>query len=127
MAKMPKVLTIDDEKEFTNLIDSYFSPRGYQVLVANEGTAGLSIVKKDNPEICLIDIKMPGVHGDEVLREILKRNPKIKCIMITASEGEGKERAKLIEMGAYTCFDKPLTSLKDLESKIKEALNERTS
>ena len=122
MAKPAKVLTIDDEKEFTNLIDSYFSPRGYTVLIANEGTVGLSIAKKENPDVCLIDIKMPGMHGDEVLKEVLKHNPKIKCIMITASEGEGKERAKLIEMGAYACFDKPLTSLKDLENNIREAL-----
>lgn len=122
MGRMTKVLTIDDEKEFTRLIESYLSPRGYQVLVANEGTTGLSIAKKENPDVCLIDIKMPGIHGDEVLKEVLKHNPKIKCIMITASEGEGKERAKFIEMGAYACFDKPLTSLKDLESKIKEAL-----
>ena len=122
MTKPAKVLTIDDEREFTNLIDSYFTLRGYTVLIANEGTAGLLIAKKENPDICLIDIKMPGMHGDEVLKEVLKHNSKIKCIMITASEGEGKERAKLIEMGAYTCFDKPLTSLKDLENKMREAL-----
>lgn len=124
MSKLPKLLSIDDEKEFTNLIYSYFSLRGYQVLVANDGAAGLLIAKKENPDICLIDLKMPGLHGDEVLKEIIEFNPEIKCIMITASEGEGKSRAHLIEMGAYTCFDKPLTSLKDLEKKIKEALKE---
>jgi DNA-binding response OmpR family regulator len=119
---MPKILTIDDEREFTNLITGYFTPRGYQVFVANRGDDGVSIAQKESPEICLIDLKMPGIHGDEVLKKILGMNPKTKCIMITASEGEGKTRSKLIEMGAYTCFDKPLTSLKDLEQKIKEAL-----
>ena len=119
---IPKVLTIDDEVEFTNLISSYLSPRGYKVFVANDGTAGLAIAKKEKPDVCLIDMKMPGMHGDEVMKEILALNPKAKCIMITASEGEGKMRSDLMEMGAYTCFDKPLTSLKDLERKIKEAL-----
>ncbi len=122
MIKEPKLLSIDDEVEFTNLIESYFSPRGYKVFVANEGATGLTIVKNENPDICLIDLKMPGLHGDEVLKEILKYNPKAKCIMITASEGEGKTRAHLLEIGAYTCFDKPLSSLKDLEKKMKEAL-----
>ena len=118
----PKILTIDDEVEFTHLIESYLSPRGYQVFVANEGTTGLAIAKKEKPDVCLIDMKMPGIHGDEVMKEILKLYPKTRCIMITASEGEGKMRSDLMQMGAYTCFDKPLSSLKDLESKINEAL-----
>lgn len=119
---MVKLLTIDDEVEFTGLINNFFGARGFQVLMANDGEAGLKLARAEKPQVCLIDLKMPGLHGDEVLREILLDNPKAKCIMITASEGEGKTRAKLIEMGAYTCFDKPLTSLKDLEAKIKEAL-----
>ena len=117
-----KILTIDDEIEFTNLIQSYFGPRGYEVLAANDGKVGLALAKTLNPEICLIDLKMPGLHGDEVLREILLYKPSIKCIMVTASEGEGKSRERLVTMGAYCCFDKPITSLKKLEAKIKEAL-----
>ena len=119
---MPSILTIDDEAEFTGLIQNYFGARGYEVFIANHGDVGLRIAKEKKPDVCLIDLKMPGMHGDEVLKEILLDQPDSKCIMITASEGEGKSRAHLIEMGAYTCFDKPLTSLKDLEKKIKEAL-----
>ena len=119
---MTKILTIDDETEFTNLIQSYFGPRGYDVSVANDGAVGLALAKKESPDVCLIDLKMPGLHGDEVLREILLHKPDTKCIMITASEGEGKTRDKLIAMGAYTCFDKPITSLRHLENTIKEAM-----
>jgi len=119
---MPKILTIDDEIEFTNLIQGYFGARGFEVHVANAGDTGLKAAKEIRPDICLIDLKMPGIHGDEVLREILSMDPKIKCIMITASEGEGKSRQNLIEMGAYACFDKPITSLRDLEKTVKEAL-----
>ena len=119
---MTRLLTIDDEKEFTNLIQGYFGSRGYQVMTANTGEIGLKIAKEQKPDVCMIDLKMPGMHGDEVLRELLKIYPDIKCIMITASEGEGKTRSHLIEFGAFACFDKPITSLRDLESKIKEAL-----
>ena len=119
---MPLLLTIDDEVEFTSLIQGYFGSRGFQVIVANEGEKGLKLAKEKKPDICLVDLKMPGIHGDEVLKEILKIYPGTKCIMITASEGEGKTRANLIKLGAYACFDKPLTSLRDLENKIKEAL-----
>ncbi|HXV18739.1 MAG TPA: response regulator [Candidatus Omnitrophota bacterium] len=119
---MHKLLTIDDEVEFTNLIQNYFGPRGYQVIVANKGDEGLKLAASEKPDVCLIDLKMPGMHGDEVLKNILSKEPKAKCIMITASEGEEKVRTHLMSLGAYTCFDKPITSLKDLESKIKEAL-----
>ena len=122
---MTKLLTIDDETEFTCIIESYFGVRGYEVFTANRGDEGLKIFRAERPQICLIDLKMPGLHGDEVLREILFEAPATKCIMITASEGQGKTRAKLIEMGAYTCFDKPLSSLKDLEQKIREAVETR--
>ena len=119
---MTKLLTIDDETEFTSIIQSYFGVRGFEVFIANRGDEGLEIFRTEKPQVCLIDLRMPGLHGDEVLREILLEAPSTKCIMITASEGEGKTRAKLIEMGAYTCFDKPLSSLRDLEQKIREAL-----
>jgi len=119
---MPKILTIDDEREFTGLIANYFGARGFEMHIANEGTEGLRIAKTEKPEVCLIDVKMPGIHGDEVLKEILTMNPQAKCIMISASEGEGKMRTKLLQLGAFAFFDKPLTSLKDLENKIKEAL-----
>lgn len=119
---MVKILAIDDEVEFTNLLSSYFGTRGYQVFVAGTGDEGLRIAEAEKPQVCLIDLKMPGMHGDEVLQKILASNPGTKCIMVTASEGEGKMSTNLIKMGAYTCFDKPLTSLKDLEDKIKEAV-----
>ena len=118
-----KILTIDDEREFTSLISNYFSPRGYLVFIAHEGETGLAVAKKELPDVCLIDVKMPGKHGDEVLKEILQFHPGTKCIMITASEGEGKTRAKLLELGAYQCFDKPISSLKVLEHTIQEALS----
>ncbi len=119
---MPLLLTIDDETEFTNLIQGYFGARGFSVLIANAGDSGLKMAKEKKPDLCLIDLKMPGIHGDEVLKEILAMNPKTKCIMITASEGEGKTRESLLKLGAYACFDKPITSLRDLEDTIKKAL-----
>ena len=119
---MPKILTIDDEVEFTNLIQGYLGARGFEVFVANNGATGLKIAREKNPDLCLIDLKMPGIHGDEVMKEILSMNPKIKCIMITASEGEGKTRETLLQMGAYTCFDKPITSLRLLEDTVRKAL-----
>lgn len=119
---MPKLLAIDDEVEFTNLITNYFGPRGFEVYTANAGDIGLKVAKANKPDVCLIDLKMPGLHGDEVMKEILLMYPEVKCIMITASEGEGKTRQHLMDLGAFTCYDKPITSLRDLEDTVKRAL-----
>lgn len=121
---MIKILTVDDEKEFTDMIKNYFEPRGYNVLIAAEGAKAVEMARAEKPEIALIDLKMPGMHGDQVMAEVEKVSPDTISIMITASEGELQNREKLLRMGAYECFDKPLTSLKDLEEKIKEALGE---
>ncbi len=120
---MTKLLTIDDEIEFTSLIKGYFSLRGFEVYVANKGDEGLRLFIKERPQVCLIDLKMPGMHGDDVLREIMLIDPSTKCIMITASEGQGKTRKMLKEQGAFSCFDKPITSLVNLEQEIREALS----
>ena len=119
---MATLVVIDDEREFTAFIDGYFSARGYKVFIANDSAKGLEMVWTHKPEVCLLDLKMPGLHGDELLKEILAKQPQTKCIMITASEGEGKTREKLLSLGASACFDKPITSLRDLEAKVKEAL-----
>ena len=119
---MPKLLTIDDEKEFTVFIRSYFEPRGYEVFTAQEGDTGIRIAVEQQPDIALIDLKMPGKHGDVVMQEVFRVSPKTQAIMITASEGFGKTRERLLSSGAFACFDKPLSSLKDLELKIKEAM-----
>lgn len=120
---MFKLLTIDDEPGFTTFIRSYFEPRGYHVFTAAEGDTGIRIGAEEQPDVALIDLRMPGKHGDEVMREIRKASPNTQCIMITASEGQGKTRERLLAEGAFACFDKPLSSLKDLETKIKEALS----
>lgn len=121
---MPKLLSIDDEKEFCDFIRSYFSPRGYQVFTAHEGDSGIEIARKELPDIALIDLKMPGKHGDVVMSEVKQVSPATRIIMITASEGFGKTRERLLSIGAFACFDKPLTSLRDLEIKIKEAMSD---
>ncbi len=120
---MKKLLTIDDESDFTDLIAGYFGQRGYKVFKANSGEAGLVIAKKEKPDICLIDIKMPGMHGDEVLKEILLFRPDAKCIVIAASEGQGKTRSHMLALGAVAYFEKPLHSLRDLEKTIERAIS----
>ena len=118
----PKLVAIDDEVEFTKTIDQFFSARGYEVHVALTGTSGLELVDYHLPQVVLVDLKLPGMDGDELLQHIRRTHPDIKVIIITAYNDGGKTRDRLLSLGAFAHFDKPLSSLRDLAEAVKQAL-----
>ena len=122
MAKA-KLVAIDDEVEFTKTIDHFFSARGYEVHVAMTGISGLELVNYHEPDVVLVDLKLPGMDGDELLQRVRKDHPKTKVIVITAYNDGGKTRDRLLGLGAFAHFDKPLSSLRDLAQTIQGALN----
>lgn len=120
--KKGKILTIDDEADFVAVIKNYFSLRGYEVFTALRGVTGLEIVQREKPDVVFIDLKLPGIDGDQVLREIQKVNPKAKAIMITAFKDEGQTREKFLKAGIYAYFEKPIASFKELEEVVDKAV-----
>ena len=121
----PKILAIDDEVDFVEMIKNYFSLRGYDVFTALRGVAGLDIIEKEKPEVVLIDLKMPGIDGDQVLRQMKKIHPKGKAIMLTAFKDEGQTEKKFLDMGVFAYFEKPIPSMKELENVIEKAVSMR--
>ena len=118
----PRIVAIDDEVEFTKTIDQFFSARGYEVHVALTGTSGVELVDYHNPDVVLVDLKLPGMDGDVILTHIRRTHPKIQVIVITAYNDGGKTRERLLSLGAFAHFDKPLSSLRDLAETVKQAL-----
>jgi len=117
----PTIVAIDDEAEFIDVLKSYFTLRGYDIDVAIRGAKGIEIVKEKKPNVVLMDLKMPGIDGDEVLTLLKSMNPSPKVIFITAYDDGGKTKARLLKMGAYAYFDKPISSLRTLEETINNA------
>ena len=117
----PKLVAIDDEVEFTKTLDQFFSARGYEVHVALTGTSGLELVDYHEPQVVLVDLKLPGMDGDELLSRVRQKHPAIKVIVITAYNDGGKTRDRLLALGAFAHFDKPLSSLRDLFDTVKKA------
>ena len=118
----PTLVAIDDEMEFTKTVDQFFAARGYEVHVALTGTSGLELVHYHQPQVVLVDLKLPGMDGDQLLQEIRKTHPQIRVIVITAYNDGGKTRDRLLAAGAFAHFDKPLSSLRDLAETVKRAL-----
>ena len=118
----PRLVAIDDEIEFTKTIDQFFSVRGYEVHVALTGTSGLELVEYHQPDVVLVDLKLPGMDGDEILQRIRATHPRTRVIIITAYNDGGTTRDRLLRAGAYAHFDKPLSSLRDLALTVQRAL-----
>ena len=119
--KKPIIVAIDDEQEFINMFNDYFEIRGYEIYTAIKGVKGIELIKEKKPDVVILDLKMPGISGDEVLALLKKIQPNAKVIFVTAYEDGGKTKAKMLKAGAYAYLDKPLPSLKVLEETINEA------
>ena len=104
---MAKILVIDDDQDTCDFLQDFFQQRKCQVLTANSGEKGLSVLKKEKPDIVLLDIKMPGMNGLDVLKAIKAFDSKIKVIVVTvAAESDVRQKAK--ELGADDFIKKPL-------------------
>jgi DNA-binding response OmpR family regulator len=113
---MVKLLIVDDDIPTCDFLNRYLGKRNYEVFTANDGESALSIVKEKQPNIVLLDIKMPGLSGITVLQKIKDIDKKSKVIMMTAVKDE--EMVKLaMEYGASDYITKPF-SLEYLETEV---------
>lgn len=104
---MPKILVVDDEGAVRQLVCDFLQLKGYQTLQAVDGQHALQVIRKENPDLVLLDILMPQMNGLEALRQIKKEFPNTVVVMITALHQE--ETAKeAIELGAYDYMIKPV-------------------
>lgn len=106
---MIKLLIVDDEPGLCSLLKKQFSSIGFTVLTAINGQEALSAARKEKPKVVLLDIKMLGVSGFEVLKEMKEMDKKIKVIMVTALSDE-KTRKKALSLGADEFITKPYES-----------------
>lgn len=120
----PVIVAIDDEVEFSTMLHEYFELRGYEISIANKGVTGIELIKEKKPDILILDLKMPGISGDEVLELTKRMQPNAKVIFVTAYDDGGKTKALLLSKGAYAYLDKPLPSIRLLEEAIVNAYSE---
>lgn len=118
----PTLVIIDDESEFVKTVNNFFVARGYEVHTAMTGTSGVELIDAKLPHVVLVDLKLSGMDGDEVLKYVRRNHPDIKVIMMTAYNDGGKTRERLLRLGAHAHFDKPLSSLRELSVAVKEAV-----
>ena len=83
MAEVIKVLVVDDEERFRNTLGKLLTAQGMTVTVADCGASAIEILKREPHDIVLLDVKMPGMSGQETLVELKKVDPDIEVIILT--------------------------------------------
>lgn len=114
-----KILIVEDEKAMRNLLETELSRSGYKVTVAVDGMEGLTKYSEEAFNVVLLDVKMPGMNGVEVLRQMRNLSNLPEIIMFTG-HGEIETAVECIKLGAYDYITKPV-KLDELELVIIKA------
>jgi DNA-binding NtrC family response regulator len=117
------ILVIDDEKNIRTGLQAALELDGYEVLLAEDGTTGLSLALNNEVDLVITDLRMPGVSGEEVLRRITTETPGIPVIVLTG-HGTVENAVEAMRSGAYDFLTKPL-NLDRLSLLVKRALQSR--
>ncbi len=120
-ARVPTILIIDDEVNIRKALGRQLSRQGYQVLESGSGEEGLAIVKEQDVDLALVDLRMPGLSGQEVLTEMQANHPRVVCILITA-HGSAQAAFLALNAGAYDYFEKPIMDQQRFFQVIRKAL-----
>ncbi len=115
-----KILVVDDEDSIRTSLAGILEDEGFRVMHANDGITALDVLRRDLPDLVLLDIWMPRVDGIETLRKIKELYPSLVVIMMSG-HGTIETAVKSTKMGAYDFIEKPL-SLEKLLVCVRNAL-----
>jgi len=117
-----KILVVDDEILICELLDEFLSMIGYQVTTTTKGQEAISKFEEINPDVVMLDIKMPKITGIEVLRKIKEINSDTIVIMLSAF-GDSNIVRESLQIGANYYMEKPidLEGLKNILVTLQES------
>ncbi len=125
-----KVLLVDDEREFAQTLSERLLMRDMGSAIAYDGESALDMVSRDEPEVMILDLKMPGIDGIEVLKRVKKSHPNIEVIILTG-HGTDKDRKTCMSLGAFAYLEKPVDidvlaeTLKKANDKINREMKKK--
>jgi len=122
MAKKSSILVVDDEEALRTVLSSELTNEGYDVRAAADGDEAVSDLEKHTYDLVLLDIKMPRMHGFEVLKHVKQKHPNTKVVMLTGF-ADLKNAIESKKLGADDFVSKPY-DLVDLLTTIERVLSE---
>jgi DNA-binding response OmpR family regulator len=122
---MKKILYIEDDPDLQKTLGDLLKSEGYEVVLALDGEIGLKLAKTERPDLILLDLILPKVHGFEVLKTLKKEEETKDIPVVTLTNLEGTEDVvKAIELGATAYLVKAQYTPKDVLEKIKKILGD---
>lgn len=118
-AQKPKLLVVEDDLILLETLEYNLVAEGYRVLTASDGLAALEVARKEQPDLVVLDVMLPGLDGFEVCR-ILCRETAIPILMLTARVSE-TDRVVGLEVGADDYLTKPF-SMREFLARVKALL-----
>ncbi|HZV06018.1 MAG TPA: response regulator [Gemmataceae bacterium] len=124
---MPKVLLVEDNEENRDALSRHLRRRGYQVLIAVDGTEGIDVARAETPDLILMDMSLPVLDGWQATRQ-LKTAPEMRGIPIIAltAHAMAGDREKALEAGCDDYDTKPI-DFPRLLAKIETVLAKKSS
>jgi len=119
-----KLLLVDDEERFLSTTQKLLLKAGHEVLTSTNGTEALGLLRQHHIDVVILDVKMPGMDGIAILREIKKSFPLVEVIMLTG-HATVESAIEGLKLGALDYLMKP-TSIEDLIRKSEEAFEKRS-
>ena len=123
MSGQANILVIDDEETMRDSCRQTLSRDGSRVAVAEDGSRGLAMLKKESFDLVILDLKMPGLSGMEVLKKIKEEDPEVVVVVITGY-ATVESAVEAMKIGAYDFIPKPFTP-ESLRAIVKRALDKR--
>ena len=118
------ILIIEDEQKINDILAFSLGKDGYKTLSAFDGVKGLEMALKENPDLILLDVMLPGMDGFEVCRKVREKS-QVPIIMLTAREDE-VDKVLGLELGADDYITKPY-SMRELTARVKANLRRSTA
>ncbi len=114
-----KVLLVDDEREFIQTLSERLQMRDMGSAIAYDGESALDLVDDDAPDVMILDLKMPGIDGIEVLKQVKEKTPDVEVIILTG-HGSQEDREVCMKLGAFAYLHKPV-DIEELSRLLNEA------
>lgn len=122
---MAKILIVEDENKIARFVELELKYEGYEVEIAGDGRAGLEKALKDDIDLIILDIMLPGLSGIEVCRRVRQDGKHLPIIMLTAKD-DVMDKVAGLDMGADDYMTKPF-AIEELLARIRVALNRHTA
>jgi DNA-binding NtrC family response regulator len=123
MASVVNLLLVDDEEQFLSTAKTLMEKRGINTFICTNGFDALRLLKERRIDVVLLDLKMPGINGIEVLRKIKQQLPDVEVILLTG-HASVESAVEGLKLGAFDYLMKPST-IPDILAKVIEAYNRK--